>query len=148
MPYELTRKNTKTVNDSSSSLNQHRLSKGPDASDSWEDSDNGRENSRALQESFRLENIAKTSIDAETLVGGDDGENDDEDVDDESLEKDNLGRLDRGRGSDTSIQTFMLYTPDEENSVVRKFDSRLVLFVALLYMLSFLDRSSMLHTRC
>jgi hypothetical protein len=34
------------------------------------------------------------------------------------------------------------YTPDEEGAVVRKLDRKLVLFVALLYMLSFLDRSS------
>lgn len=37
----------------------------------------------------------------------------------------------------------LLYTADEESAVVRKFDRRLVLFVALLYLLSFLDRSSM-----
>ncbi|KUI68434.1 hypothetical protein VM1G_03960 [Cytospora mali] len=35
------------------------------------------------------------------------------------------------------------YTAEEEQAVVRKFDRRLVLFVALLYMLSFLDRSSL-----
>ena len=34
------------------------------------------------------------------------------------------------------------YTPEEERVVVRKLDRRLVLFLALLYMLSFLDRSS------
>lgn len=34
------------------------------------------------------------------------------------------------------------YTAEEERAVVRKFDRRLVLFVALLYLLSFLDRSS------
>lgn len=34
------------------------------------------------------------------------------------------------------------YTSEEEQAVVRKFDRRLVVFVALLYMLSFLDRSS------
>ena len=34
------------------------------------------------------------------------------------------------------------YTRDEERAVLRKFDKRLVLFLALLYMLSFLDRSS------
>ena len=48
-----------------------------------------------------------------------------------------------GRKSHETEQSFMLYTPDEERSVVRKFDRRLVLFIALLYMLSFLDRSSM-----
>ena len=51
---------------------------------------------------------------------------------------------DRRRSSST-IQSFMLYTPDEENAVVRKFDRRLVLLLALLYMLSFLDRSSMIR---
>lgn len=35
------------------------------------------------------------------------------------------------------------YTQDEERVVVRSFDRRLVPFLALLYLLSFLDRSSM-----
>lgn len=34
------------------------------------------------------------------------------------------------------------YTDEEEKAVIHKFDRRLVLFMALLYMLSFLDRSS------
>ena len=34
------------------------------------------------------------------------------------------------------------YTDEEEKAIVRKFDRRLTLFIALLYMLSFLDRSS------
>ena len=38
-----------------------------------------------------------------------------------------------------------LYSPVEERAVIRKLDRRLVLFVALLYMLSFLDRSSKFH---
>lgn len=42
-----------------------------------------------------------------------------------------------------SVASFQLYTPDEDRAVRRKFDRRLVLFVALLFMLSFLDRSSM-----
>lgn len=46
------------------------------------------------------------------------------------------------RLSATSVASFQLYTPDEEQTVRRKFDRRLVLFVAMLYMLSFLDRSS------
>ena len=46
------------------------------------------------------------------------------------------------RASISTIQSYQLYTPDEERAVVKKFDRRLVLFVALLYMLSFLDRSS------
>ena len=36
----------------------------------------------------------------------------------------------------------VLYTREEEIKVVGKLDRRLVVFVALLYMLSFLDRSS------
>lgn len=49
----------------------------------------------------------------------------------------------RRRGSGSTAASFQLYTPDEEREVVRKFDRRLVVFVAGLYMLSFLDRSSM-----
>ena len=40
-------------------------------------------------------------------------------------------------------ESFMLYTRDEQQNVLKKLDRRLVLFVAMLYMLSFLDRSSM-----
>lgn len=39
------------------------------------------------------------------------------------------------------------YTAQEEKEVVRSFDRRLVPFLALLYLLSFLDRSSMLICR-
>ncbi|KAF7882201.1 hypothetical protein EAF00_011717 [Botryotinia globosa] len=46
------------------------------------------------------------------------------------------------RGSFSTVQSYQLYTPDEERTVVRKFDRKLVVFVALLYMLSFLDRSN------
>ena len=47
------------------------------------------------------------------------------------------------RASDgTSVASFELYTPDEDLAVRRKFDRKLVLFVALLFLLSFLDRSS------
>ena len=51
-------------------------------------------------------------------------------------------RFKRRRTSASTTQSFQLYTPDEERAVVRKFDRRLVLFVHVLYMLSFLDRSS------
>ena len=46
-----------------------------------------------------------------------------------------------------SVQSFELYTPDEEKEVVQKLDRRLVLFMALLYMLSFLDRSNIGNAR-
>ncbi len=72
-------------------------------------------------------------------------EGDHEDEEDEDEEDDHyLGS--RRRGSVSTTQSFQLYTPDEERAVVRKFDRHLVLFVALLYMLSFLDRSSTYHT--
>ncbi|QSZ28503.1 hypothetical protein DSL72_003000 [Monilinia vaccinii-corymbosi] len=56
--------------------------------------------------------------------------------------RDETGDHGRRRGSISTIQSYELYTPDEERAVVRKFDRKLVLFVALLYMLSFLDRSN------
>jgi hypothetical protein len=43
----------------------------------------------------------------------------------------------------SSVESFELYTPDEEKALLKKLDTRLVLFLALLYMLSFLDRGSM-----
>ncbi|KAL0933121.1 major facilitator superfamily transporter [Colletotrichum truncatum] len=51
------------------------------------------------------------------------------------------------RASASTAASFQLYTPDEERAVVRKFDRRLVLFVALLFMLSFLDRSNIGNAR-
>ncbi|KAK3687508.1 major facilitator superfamily domain-containing protein [Podospora appendiculata] len=51
------------------------------------------------------------------------------------------------RGSIDTTASFQLYTPDEERAVVRKFDRRLVVFVAVLYMLSFLDRSNIGNAR-
>jgi hypothetical protein len=41
-----------------------------------------------------------------------------------------------------SVQSYELYTPDEDKTVLRKLDRRLVGFMALLYCLSFLDRTS------
>lgn len=46
------------------------------------------------------------------------------------------------RLSGSTVASFQLYTPDEERAVVRKFDRRLVVFLAFCYMLSFVDRSS------
>ena len=80
-----------------------------------------------LGESFKLQKREKTEVDHAV-----------EDEDEESY-RDGPRR----RASMSTVQSYQLYTPDEERAVVRKFDRRLVLFVALLYMLSFLDRSSM-----
>ncbi|KAK4896879.1 hypothetical protein LTR27_005126 [Elasticomyces elasticus] len=62
---------------------------------------------------------------------------------DEALEDDEGDALNgRKRRRRASIQSFELYTPTEERRVRRKLDTHLVLFVALLYLLSFLDRSN------
>ena len=88
----------------------------------------------------------------EKLPRGDDGFDDYDESESEEEEEvdDRRGRRRRrrrrrrggGGGSASTAASFQLYTPDEEKAVVRKFDRRLVVFVALLYMLSFLDRSS------
>lgn len=44
------------------------------------------------------------------------------------------------------FQTY--WNGSEERAIVKKFDRRLVFFVAFLYLLSFLDRSSKSHTPC
>jgi hypothetical protein len=41
-----------------------------------------------------------------------------------------------------SAKNYELYTPEEDRAVRRKLDRKLVGFLALLYALSFLDRSS------
>lgn len=46
-------------------------------------------------------------------------------------------------GAEGSLRHGFTYTAEEERAVIDKFDRRLVLFVAFLYMLSFLDRSSL-----
>ena len=47
--------------------------------------------------------------------------------------------------SRASVQSYELYTPDEDKAVLKKLDRKLVGFMALLYCLSFLDRSSKPH---
>ena len=44
--------------------------------------------------------------------------------------------------NDEDIKSSREFTVEEENVVIRKLDRHLVLFIAFLYMLSFLDRSS------
>jgi hypothetical protein len=81
------------------------------------------------------------------LGGGNDYDDDEEEEEEEVYEMSGGTRLGGrgggggGRGAERSHDDFV-YTAEEEQAVVRKLDRRLVLFVALLYMLSFLDRSS------
>jgi hypothetical protein len=76
------------------------------------------------------------SIELRTIAHRDEPVSKDEDVED-----DNLVPSAR-RASIDSAQSYELYTPDEDRAVLRKLDQRLVAFMALLYCLSFLDRSS------
>lgn len=48
----------------------------------------------------------------------------------------------RRRSSLGSVQSYELYTPDEDRAVVKKLDRKLVVFMAFMYMLCFLDRTS------
>lgn len=101
-----------------------------------------------------------------TRLTPDTGSEDDDDAENEEVWKDGgegyelqerAGQMsdedEMGRRSDDQLRSprrrrrrqrqRLLYTAEEETSVVRKFDRRLVIFMAVLYLLSFLDRSSM-----
>ncbi|KAF7903773.1 uncharacterized protein EAF01_006822 [Botrytis porri] len=80
------------------------------------------------REKGKFKEVQKTDLDLDN----------DMDSDDDVYRDENSRR----RGSFSTVQSYQLYTPDEERIVVRKFDRKLVVFVALLYMLSFLDRSN------
>jgi hypothetical protein len=66
----------------------------------------------------------------------------------EELELHELTNIDDddGKGSDEHqelvTQRYELYSPEEDKKVLKKLDRRVVLFIAFLYLLSFLDRSS------
>ncbi|RMY99616.1 hypothetical protein D0862_07055 [Hortaea werneckii] len=72
---------------------------------------------------------SKRGSTAEDAIGDDDHDDGEDEV-----------RATRRRTA--SVASFELYTPDEEHRVRRKLDTHLVLFVAMLYMMSFLDRSN------
>lgn len=76
-------------------------------------------------------------------------------VEDEELELQELkdGRFHHAQGEDDlgkdgvedeelGTKQYQLYSPEEERKVRRRLDRRVVLFIAFLYLLSFLDRSS------
>jgi hypothetical protein len=83
------------------------------------------------------------SDDGDDDEGGEESSGDDEGAKDgrEWYEmREGLGEGSREQGH--ARRRRLLYTPDEERAVVRKFDRKLVVFMAVLYLLSFLDRSS------
>lgn len=76
---------------------------------------------------------------------GEDGENElsepDSDIDSDSDREREIKRLKRVGTSSKE------YTDEEENTVVRKLDRKLVVFLGVLYLLSFLDRSNIGNAR-
>ncbi|TVY42391.1 putative ABC transporter ATP-binding protein [Lachnellula occidentalis] len=111
-----------------SSSSNARLTPDPDSDDS----------DLEMNELGESHHLQRRSSDPEKVWDAEGGE--DDDVGEEEEYEDDSGR--RRRASVSTAQSYQLYTPDEERVVVRKFDRKLVLFVALLYMLSFLDRSN------
>ncbi|KAI0965666.1 major facilitator superfamily domain-containing protein [Xylaria arbuscula] len=110
-------------------------------------------------ESYELDEFSGEEFDENAV---DDEEDEDEDEEDEdarmmrgrsgSSRKQNVNvgrrmRRSRRRPSESTVASFQLYTPDEERAVVRKFDRRLVVFLAFCYMLSFVDRSNIGNAR-
>lgn len=88
-----------------------------------------------VEEMFEMEDLTKSSgysrqVDAASHYDVDDDESEQESFTGDCKE------------SDSTHESFTLYTPEEERSVIKTFDRRIALFVALLYMLNFLDRSS------
>ncbi|KAK4985384.1 hypothetical protein LTR50_006000 [Elasticomyces elasticus] len=108
--------------------------------DSDSEDDDYARRSRSGAASYRMKNLKRTTEDdgAESCErsGSERSHEDEED------EGDATAGAQRHRTRAESTQSFELYTPDEEKAVLRKLDRRLVLFMALLYMLSFLDRSN------
>lgn len=93
-----------------------------------------------VEEGYELKELGKgrDKMESQAAAGAIE---DEEDEDSEYDEQDGaLGMRMNSRRE--SVASFELYTPDEERKVRRKLDTRLVLFVALLYLLSFLDRSN------
>lgn len=95
------------------------------------DSDDSDFNAGEPGESFKLQ---RRDRDSEKALEDEEEDGEEDDID--------YGGWHERRASVSTTHSYQLYTPDEERAVVKKFDRKLVFFVALLYMLSFLDRSS------
>ncbi|KAK1814221.1 hypothetical protein LTR12_011420 [Friedmanniomyces endolithicus] len=113
--------------------------------DDHDDDDDGLEDLEA-KEGYELKELDPDARPPQRgVVGGSlDKEAGDDDDDDHEGGGAANGHARRRRAS---VQSYELYTPDEERRVRRKLDTRLVLFVALLYLMSFLDRSNIGNAR-
>ncbi|KAI7106620.1 hypothetical protein KC317_g19830, partial [Hortaea werneckii] len=86
-------------------------------------------------EGYELRRLNKSGSKRGSTAGDTTGDDDHDDAEDED-------EVPATRRRKASVASFELYTPDEEHRVRRKLDTHLVLFVAMLYMMSFLDRSN------
>ena len=91
---------------------------------------------RGIEDEYEMQKLVRRSRDTHHL---DSDSDDDGYVDAKRLP----GRKRLQRDSDSSVAEFEAYTPDEERVVVKKLDRNVTLFMSFLYLLSFLDRSSM-----
>lgn len=96
---------------------------------------------RNYVESYRRINASNFDLSSPTKTSDDPEDEADTDVSDIETEEEggNVYPQFPNRASTFSKE----YTEDEDSAVVKKFDRRLVIFLAFLYLLSFLDRSSM-----
>jgi hypothetical protein len=128
-----------TASPSLESTSSARLT--PD-SDSESSDDDGKPSRRQVDDGYEmkvLDGASRAHGSATTAHGV----NEEEDALLEELSDGEETTTGRRRRRRASVQSFELYTPDEERAVRRKLDTHLVLCVALLYLLSFLDRSNM-----
>ncbi|CAK3992997.1 hypothetical protein D0861_02731 [Lecanosticta acicola] len=123
---------------------RHEVSDPPHAKTSDSDSEEGQYTlvlgTLEDEAGYELEKLGRRLHDGDspTAAGAEDEDEDDEQV---PLAGGHAA-VTSHRQRRSSAQSFELYTPDEERRVRWKLDTRLVLFVALLYMMSFLDRSN------
>jgi len=105
------------------------------------DDDDGLEDLEA-KEGYELRDLNAVARPRQQGVAGGSADKEAGDDDDDEDHEGGGAVNGRARRRRASVQSYELYTPDEERRVRRKLDTRLVLFVALLYLMSFLDRSS------
>ncbi|KAF2201743.1 hypothetical protein GQ43DRAFT_455567 [Delitschia confertaspora ATCC 74209] len=109
-------------------------------SESDPDNDSGIDRDDHGRENHRMRNLS-------SVYAVNRGSREHYDGEDSKSDEDENFRPAPGRDSIDSIANYELYTPEEDRAVRRKLDRRLVLFMAMLYCLSFLDRSNIGNAR-
>lgn len=136
---------------SSSGGNQHVRAITPESAAELEDLDKETYDAKDgfNSDALHLRQLHLRDLSASTLSGSEDEAfaNEDEDNERRELMQDD-GEAHGMSGQEKQPQERtrrIQWTSDEERAVMRKLDRRLVLFLALLYLLSYLDRSSQLY---